>query len=168
MWCRIIFLYAYRLSQACVEARQDWFESGVSENAVSGHIQFISPGCTACFEVGAWLTLCTWSQPLVQALTVALRIVCPATGCGLGDRRTHVEAVRCHVFTSLAFADHNRCYQRGCLRCITAYNHGGDLWIAGPKRAQVHAQVWRCLGLPWLQRLVRLLPAIHHAAEPYV
>eukprot|EP00045_Choanoeca_perplexa_P015901 m.206775 g.206775 ORF g.206775 m.206775 type:complete len:392 (+) comp17111_c3_seq1:4488-5663(+) len=38
------------LNRACLEARQDWFESGVSENAVSGHIQFISPGCTACFE----------------------------------------------------------------------------------------------------------------------
>lgn len=26
-------------------------ESGVSENAVSGHIQFIKPGKTACFAV---------------------------------------------------------------------------------------------------------------------
>lgn len=26
-------------------------ESGVSENAVSGHIQYIAPGETACFEV---------------------------------------------------------------------------------------------------------------------
>ena len=34
-----------------MELRQDWIESGVSENAVSGHIQFISPGRTACFEV---------------------------------------------------------------------------------------------------------------------
>lgn len=29
----------------------NWFESGVSENAVSGHIQFIKPGETSCFEV---------------------------------------------------------------------------------------------------------------------
>ena len=28
----------------------NWFESGVSENAVSGHIQFIKPGDTSCFE----------------------------------------------------------------------------------------------------------------------
>jgi ubiquitin-like modifier-activating enzyme 5 len=27
-----------------------WFESGVSENAVSGHIQLIQPGETACFQ----------------------------------------------------------------------------------------------------------------------
>merc|ERR1719326_1855182 len=39
------------VNRACVELRQDWIESGVSENAVSGHIQFISPGRTACFEV---------------------------------------------------------------------------------------------------------------------
>ena len=28
-----------------------WLESGVSENAISGHIQFINPGETACFAV---------------------------------------------------------------------------------------------------------------------
>lgn len=39
------------VNRACAELRQDWMESGVSENAVSGHIQFISPGKWACFEV---------------------------------------------------------------------------------------------------------------------
>jgi len=37
------------INAACNELGQIWFESGVSENAVSGHIQFISPGRTACF-----------------------------------------------------------------------------------------------------------------------
>jgi len=37
------------INKACNELRQTWFESGVSENAVSGHIQFIKPGETACF-----------------------------------------------------------------------------------------------------------------------
>ncbi|XP_033113812.1 ubiquitin-like modifier-activating enzyme 5 [Anneissia japonica] len=37
------------INMACNELRQNWFESGVSENAVSGHIQFIKPGETACF-----------------------------------------------------------------------------------------------------------------------
>ncbi|CAG5107520.1 Oidioi.mRNA.OKI2018_I69.chr1.g3366.t1.cds [Oikopleura dioica] len=37
------------INQACNELGQTWIESGVSENAVSGHIQFISPGETACF-----------------------------------------------------------------------------------------------------------------------
>ncbi len=37
--------------QACNELGQTWIESGVSENAVSGHIQFIIPGETSCFAV---------------------------------------------------------------------------------------------------------------------
>jgi len=37
------------INKACNELGQTWFESGVSENAVSGHIQFLEPGSTACF-----------------------------------------------------------------------------------------------------------------------
>ncbi|XP_061399713.1 ubiquitin-like modifier-activating enzyme 5 [Musca vetustissima] len=37
------------INTACNELGLNWFESGVSENAVSGHIQFIRPGETACF-----------------------------------------------------------------------------------------------------------------------
>nr|CAG4640912.1 EOG090X07G2 [Eulimnadia texana] len=37
------------INTACNELNQIWFESGVSENAVSGHIQFLVPGETACF-----------------------------------------------------------------------------------------------------------------------
>ncbi len=37
------------VNTACNELGKTWIESGVSENAVSGHIQFIIPGETACF-----------------------------------------------------------------------------------------------------------------------
>jgi len=37
------------INMACNELGQPWFESGVSENAVSGHIQFVNPGETSCF-----------------------------------------------------------------------------------------------------------------------
>ncbi|CAL1290882.1 unnamed protein product [Larinioides sclopetarius] len=37
------------INTACNELNLTWFESGVSENAVSGHIQFIVPGENACF-----------------------------------------------------------------------------------------------------------------------
>lgn len=37
------------INRACNEVNQIWMESGVSENAVSGHIQVIRPGRTACF-----------------------------------------------------------------------------------------------------------------------
>jgi len=38
------------VNRACLELGLPWMESGVSENAMSGHIQFIKPGETACFE----------------------------------------------------------------------------------------------------------------------
>ena len=38
------------INQACNELGQTWIESGVSEDAVSGHIQLIKPGELACFE----------------------------------------------------------------------------------------------------------------------
>jgi ubiquitin-like modifier-activating enzyme 5 len=38
------------INQACLEKNLCWMESGVSEDAVSGHIQFIVPGETACFQ----------------------------------------------------------------------------------------------------------------------
>ncbi|XP_057971667.1 ubiquitin-like modifier-activating enzyme 5 [Malania oleifera] len=37
------------VNQACNELNQTWVESGVSEDAVSGHIQLLIPGETACF-----------------------------------------------------------------------------------------------------------------------
>lgn len=38
------------VNRACLELNQTWIESGVSEDAVSGHIQVIKPGELACFE----------------------------------------------------------------------------------------------------------------------
>ncbi|XP_043219706.1 ubiquitin-like modifier-activating enzyme 5 isoform X1 [Amphibalanus amphitrite] len=37
------------INTACNELGQTWFESGVAENAVSGHIQLVIPGELACF-----------------------------------------------------------------------------------------------------------------------
>jgi ubiquitin-like modifier-activating enzyme 5 len=47
--------YGARMSinAACNELNQIWMESGVSEDAVSGHIQLIVPGETACFGCAA-------------------------------------------------------------------------------------------------------------------
>ncbi|NP_001138805.1 ubiquitin-like modifier-activating enzyme 5 [Bombyx mori] len=47
------------INTACNELDQKWFESGVSENAVSGHIQFISPGESACFACAPPLVVAT-------------------------------------------------------------------------------------------------------------
>jgi ubiquitin-like modifier-activating enzyme 5 len=37
------------INQVCLELQQTWMESGVSEDAVAGHIQVVTPGETACF-----------------------------------------------------------------------------------------------------------------------
>lgn len=37
------------INMACNALPLDWLESGVSEDAVSGHIQFLRPGALACF-----------------------------------------------------------------------------------------------------------------------
>jgi ubiquitin-like modifier-activating enzyme 5 len=44
--------YAARVcvNQACLQLDQPWLEAGVSEDAVSGHIQTMLPGRTACYE----------------------------------------------------------------------------------------------------------------------
>jgi ubiquitin-like modifier-activating enzyme 5 len=44
--------YAARITvnRACGEVNKVWMESGVSEDAMNGHIQTIYPGETACFE----------------------------------------------------------------------------------------------------------------------
>lgn len=39
------------INQACLELNMSWMESGVSEDAVSGHIQYIVPGESSCFQV---------------------------------------------------------------------------------------------------------------------
>lgn len=43
--------FLYKKIKACLELGISWIESGVSENAISGHIQYIIPGRTACFQV---------------------------------------------------------------------------------------------------------------------
>lgn len=45
---RILIVQTHVL-QVCLELGQNWMESGVSEDAVSGHIQVVIPGETACF-----------------------------------------------------------------------------------------------------------------------
>lgn len=47
------------INTACNEVGQIWIESGVSENAVSGHIQFVIPGETACFACAPPLVVAT-------------------------------------------------------------------------------------------------------------
>ncbi|XP_014768702.1 ubiquitin-like modifier-activating enzyme 5 [Octopus bimaculoides] len=47
------------INTACNELGQVWIESGVSENAVSGHIQLVIPGETPCFACAPPLVVAT-------------------------------------------------------------------------------------------------------------
>eukprot|EP00274_Cyanoptyche_gloeocystis_P001785 CAMPEP_0196664244 /NCGR_PEP_ID=MMETSP1086-20130531/56313_1 /TAXON_ID=77921 /ORGANISM="Cyanoptyche gloeocystis , Strain SAG4.97" /LENGTH=296 /DNA_ID=CAMNT_0042000467 /DNA_START=72 /DNA_END=962 /DNA_ORIENTATION=- len=47
------------INRACLELGLTWMESGVSEDAVSGHIQVLVPGQTACFECAPPLVVAT-------------------------------------------------------------------------------------------------------------
>ena len=74
------------INQACMENNIPWMESGVSENAVSGHIQLMLPGKTACFQCAPPLIVaseidertlkrdgvCAASLPTITLLVAAL------------------------------------------------------------------------------------------------
>lgn len=76
------------INSACNEKNLYWFESGVSENAVSGHIQFIRPGDTACFACAPPLVVaenidertlkregvCAASLPTTMGITAGLLV----------------------------------------------------------------------------------------------
>ncbi|KAK6642680.1 Ubiquitin-like modifier-activating enzyme 5 [Polyplax serrata] len=75
------------INTACNELGQFWMESGVSENAVSGHIQFIKPGRTACFACAPPLVVaagdektlkkegvCAASLPTTMAIVAGLLV----------------------------------------------------------------------------------------------
>ncbi len=70
------------INAACNEINQIWFESGVSENAVSGHIQFLIPGKTACFAVNIFYLYSIMSD--YKDLTISLYFaVCSSSCCGI-------------------------------------------------------------------------------------
>ncbi len=54
--------YAARMTinQICNEYDQVWIESGVSEDAMSSHIQIMVPGETGCFACASPLAVCSY------------------------------------------------------------------------------------------------------------
>jgi len=76
------------INTACNELALNWIESGVSENAVSGHIQLIKPGESACFACAPPLVVaenidektlkregvCAASLPTTMGITAGLLV----------------------------------------------------------------------------------------------
>lgn len=79
-------IYPLPPPQICLELSQPWFESGVSEDALSAHMQLIVPGQTACFQCAPPLMVaqgideatlkrdrvCAASLPTTMSLTASL------------------------------------------------------------------------------------------------
>jgi len=94
--------YGARLAvnRACLRLCAPWFESGVSEDAVSGHIQLLLPGRTACFECAPPLIVesgvsestlkregvCAASLPTTMSLVAAMLV--QVRRCCLRTHRT--------------------------------------------------------------------------------
>ncbi|KAB1217460.1 Ubiquitin-like modifier-activating enzyme 5 [Morella rubra] len=91
------------VNQACNELNQTWMESGVSEDAVSGHIQLLIPGESACFACAPPLFIILFSISVLFFLSLNIKYVyhkwrCDTylsplppfgLGCGIGvDERT--------------------------------------------------------------------------------
>jgi len=55
--CVYNFKARMTINRACLELRIPWMESGILDNAMSGNIQFIKPGETACLECNSPLVV---------------------------------------------------------------------------------------------------------------
>jgi ubiquitin-like modifier-activating enzyme 5 len=84
------------INAACNELAQTWFESGVSEDAVSGHIQLLKPGELACFECAPPLVVASGidEKTLKCALTQAPRLIPGRTRKCAPRTRTHAHMRR--------------------------------------------------------------------------
>ncbi len=54
------------VNSICNEVDQIWFESGVSESALSGHIQVLVPGETGCFGCASPLAVSEGTEATIK------------------------------------------------------------------------------------------------------
>ena len=118
------------INQACNELGQTWMESGVSEDAVSGHIQLLVPGETACFEC---------APPLVVA-------------SGIDERTLKREGVcAASLPTTMGIvAGTPLLVKHACSYPLSALTAPARL--VGAKCAKVHADLRHCHTVPGIQR----------------
>uniref|UniRef100_A0A7S4F8K6 Ubiquitin-like modifier-activating enzyme 5 n=1 Tax=Chrysotila carterae TaxID=13221 RepID=A0A7S4F8K6_CHRCT len=91
------------INQACNELGQTWFESGVAENAVSGHIQLLRPGELACFECAPPLIVASGNATALQTCEMGR-----AALFDMKDFKAHVRA--------LSLVPHETCLRRSRVR----------------------------------------------------
>lgn len=160
-------------------------ESGVSENAVSGHIQLIIPGETACFAVCPYTrnVLCYHCHNVIApANGSSPLLVCSSFGGGSKHWRKDPKTRRrvCCQLTN----NHGRGCRYPGAKCpqVSPYIDAYHQW--NPKHVkfaiqkcwgewqlfvfQVSVKVWNCQLLSGLQRHARLLPHHGHESQPPV
>ena len=106
------------INAACNELGQTWLESGVSEDAVSGHIQLLKPGELACFECAPPLVVASGidEKTLKCAPTLALRLALSLWPHAHTHARTRAQA-------------------RGRVCCVAADDDGHRRWLPRAERA---------------------------------
>lgn len=76
------------INSACCEEEVEWIESGVSEEGVAGHVQYVKPGLSACFACSPPLIVasgipestlkregvCAASLPTTMAMVAAMQV----------------------------------------------------------------------------------------------
>lgn len=123
------------INQACNELGQTWLESGVSEDAVSGHVQLLVPGETACFEC---------APPLVVASGVDERTL----------KREGVCAASLPTTMGIVAGALRPGHLRGMppVLAYAVHSHGPPCRSARAERVETPASVRHSDALPWLQR----------------
>lgn len=121
------------INRACNELDQLWMESGVSENAVSGHIQFLLPGRTACFE-------CT--PPLIVSTGVSERTLKRDGVCAASLPTTMGMVAAMLVQNVLKYT-----LEFGRVSYYLGYNAMDDFFPTWPMRPNPHCTSSRCVEL---------------------
>lgn len=137
------------INSACNELGLNWIESGVSENAVSGHIQLIKPGETACFACAPPLVVaenidektlkregvCAASLPTTMGIVAGLLVQNTLKYLlGFGDVSDYLGYNALNdFFPKMSLRPNRTCDDKNCL-------HQQKTFIAKPKVEKVQDQ----------------------------
>ena len=129
------------INKACNKLNQIWMESGVSENAMSGHIQFIIPGETACFSCAPPLVVaeegnekkikregvCTASLPTTMGIVagfLAQNFLKWALNFGEVSYLLNYNALL-NFFSNEILMPNPSCSDENCVKCQEAFKKSG-------------------------------------------
>ena len=142
------------INKACNKLNQIWMESGVSENAMSGHIQFIIPGETACFSCAPPLVVaeegnekkikregvCTASLPTTMGIVagfLAQNFLKWALNFGEVSYLLNYNALL-NFFSNEILMPNPSCSDENCVKCQEELKKSGDSRKPVKKKEEVN------------------------------